>query len=96
MDQIALLFELVGPLHKSYSCFSVEHHVFVLKWPPTIKATGARKSYKSPELRKHTELRFFIFPGTATTRLTFWHPQTKQNLKTSSLHKLWNFTHALK
>jgi hypothetical protein len=70
---------LVDHYIKSYSfCSSVEHHVFVLKWPPTIRATRVHNKFQSQELGKYVELRFFIFPGTAATRLTFWHPQTNQ------------------
>jgi hypothetical protein len=63
---------------KIYTCFGVEHHVFALQWPPIIRATGARKKIKLPVLGKYTELRIFIFPGTAATRPTFWHPKTNQ------------------
>jgi hypothetical protein len=41
-------------------------------------ATGVRQKFKLPKLGKYTELRFFIYPGTAATRPTFWHPHTNQ------------------
>jgi hypothetical protein len=71
--------------------------VFALKWPPTIRATGASKKIKSPELGKHTALQFlFYFSWNHQNKANILAPSDQPNSKTSSLHKLWNFAHALK
>ncbi len=54
---------LSGHYIKSCSCFSVEHHVFALKWPPTIRATGAHKKIKSPEIGNIRSWDFFLLEG---------------------------------